>query len=922
MARSGYTFLNWTDEDGVTVSTDAIYSFTVTGNKSLTANFLPGTGMCSLTFDLYDTYGDGWNDNILVVDYEDGTSVYLTVSEDYNETYTLPFVNGSHVDLSWIEGDWVSECYFIVLYENGDVMYMNSNLDVGVEYGFDMDCAGQSSDVTYLGNHSTANNYYLPSYSYYNYSLTEQIYTAEEIGTEGYITSMAFYNSGAQETRYYNIYLATTNKTAFENETDWVNAADAVLVFRGEVTMPSGKWTPVKFNVNPFDYDGVSNLVLIVDDNTEEYTSSPHMSCLVYETQSLQALRVYSDDIDYNPMSPPTTYGNYEYHALMSVKNQVVFGMVPCYEPTDLNVSYITSTYADIFWNSSHHNEFEVQYGLVNPNNDFEDGFGYWTTIDADGDGFGWVPASATSGVYYSFNLPDDEGHNNSDNFAISGSYTNYLAIALTPDNYLVSPRVTLGGSITFWACAQDAGYAAEHFGVAVSTTSNSIASAFNTIQEWTLTAKSTGAKVNPETTRSGNRTQGAWYQYTVDLSAYAGQTGYVAIRHFGCTDEFLLDVDDITIVQPGITPTMTTISDVTDTYVALTNLMPRTQYEVRVRSHCGLDVYSDWVTTSFTTPNCDAVFFDAFNPFFEGFESGNFVPDCWESIPTVINDNEWVLLDYSHTGSFSAFSNYYGDIYLVLPNIELSANAPSAQLSFWSYNIYPDDFEAGNNTVVLLNGGTTETVLWSAEEVSQSWVKTTIDLSAYLGQTVSLAFKYAGDNGNGWYVDDVEILLSTSISLVGGDWHLIASPVTDIDPANVPNMTTGDYDLYRFEPSATDGEWQNYKGTPFSLESGKGYLYSHGTDISIVFNGGTYEGNGIVQLSYDATDSHKCWNLVGNPYQCEAYLNREYYVLNDEGTGINPVAVPASTPIPACTAVFVKAVAAGDTVVFTKVVP
>ena len=764
-ANSGYTFLNWTDEYDVTVSTDANYSFTVTGSRSLTANFLSGTDMCSLTFDLYDIYSDGWNGNYLMVDYGAGMSVKLTVSYDNsNETYTLPFNNGSHVDLSWIEGGWPEECYFTVSYEDGDVMYMAMDLDENFEYGFDMDCAGQPEGVTYLGDHSTANNYFLPSYSYYNYALSEQIYTAEEIGMEGFINGIAFYNNGAQETRYYEIYLTTTDKAAFESQTDWIDASDAVLVYSGAVFMQSDKWTPIKFNQNSFDYDGVSNLVLIVDDNTEDYTNSPHMSCLVYETESLQCLRVYSDGINYDPMSPPTSYVSYEFPAVMNVKNQVVFGMVPCYEPTDLYVTDITATTAEVSWSSSYHGVFDVQYGLVNPNTDFEDGFGYWTTIDADGDGYGWVPASATSGVYYSFNLPDDEGHNNSDNFAISGSYTNYTYIALTPDNYLVSPRVTLGGSITFWACAQDAGYAAEHFGVAVSTTSNTNASAFTTIQEWTLTAKSTGAKVNPETTRSGNRTQGAWYQYTVDLSAYAGQTGYVAIRHFGCTDEFLLDVDDITIVQPGITPAMTTINNVANTYVLLNALTPGLQYEVKVRSHCGGEYYSDWVSTSFTTPYCCAILVDADNPFFESFEGPDFAPGCWENIPSS-NYSYWISSDdYAHTGSHSAASYYYGDIYLVLPDIELSASAPAAQLSFWSYNTYPEDFEVGNNTVVLLNGGT-ETELWSAEEVSESWVKTTIDLSAYLGQTISLAFKYAGNDGNGWYFDDVEVSVPTNVT-------------------------------------------------------------------------------------------------------------------------------------------------------------
>jgi hypothetical protein len=40
-------------------------------------------------------------------------------------------------------------------------------------------------------------------------------------------------------------------------------------------------------------------------------------------------------------------------------------------------------------------------------------------------------------------------------------------------------------------------------------------------------------------------RAQGNWYNYSVDLSAYAGQK-YIAIRHFACNDQFILDVDDI----------------------------------------------------------------------------------------------------------------------------------------------------------------------------------------------------------------------------------------------------------------------------------------------------------------------------------------------------------------------------------------
>ena len=177
---------------------------------------------------------------------------------------------------------------------------------------------------------------------------------------------------------------------------------------------------------------------------------------------------------------------------------------------------------------------------------DFESGMQGWTTIDADGDGYTWVLASATMGSGY--------GHNGSADLVLSMSYNNNVG-ALTPNNFLVSPAKAEYSQISFFACAQDNAWAAEHFGVAVSTTGNTNASDFTTIQEWTMTAKGNGGITAPG--RGGNnRTQGNWYQYGVDLSAYAGQEIWVALRHFNCTDYFYLDVDDITLGGDGNVPT------------------------------------------------------------------------------------------------------------------------------------------------------------------------------------------------------------------------------------------------------------------------------------------------------------------------------------------------------------------------------
>ena len=182
---------------------------------------------------------------------------------------------------------------------------------------------------------------------------------------------------------------------------------------------------------------------------------------------------------------------------------------------------------------------------------DFDDGtFQGWTAIDANNDGYNWVLGSQIGGVYLVSGASlAGTGHNSSADMVCSGSYSNATSQAITPDNYLVSPAKAEYTGITFYACAQDASYAAEHFGVAVSTNGNTSGSDFAMVQEWTMTAKDAGAM---SIGRDGQtRAQGNWYEKTVDLSAYAGQEIWVAIRHFNCNDQFILNVDDITLGVP-----------------------------------------------------------------------------------------------------------------------------------------------------------------------------------------------------------------------------------------------------------------------------------------------------------------------------------------------------------------------------------
>ncbi|MBR6189616.1 MAG: choice-of-anchor J domain-containing protein [Prevotella sp.] len=171
---------------------------------------------------------------------------------------------------------------------------------------------------------------------------------------------------------------------------------------------------------------------------------------------------------------------------------------------------------------------------------DFEDGTPQgWTTIDADGDGYVWENTQGQVSAY-----------KGSLGAMKSESYINEVG-ALTPDNYLVSPKFKLGAPIKFFACAQDASYPAEHFAVCVSTKGNKDAADFEVVQEWTLTA------ARADKFRAPRKVQGNWYEYAVDLSEYEGQEGYVAIRHFDVTDQFYMLVDDISFGKSAfeITP-------------------------------------------------------------------------------------------------------------------------------------------------------------------------------------------------------------------------------------------------------------------------------------------------------------------------------------------------------------------------------
>ncbi|MBR4156340.1 MAG: leucine-rich repeat protein [Bacteroidales bacterium] len=100
--------------------------------------------------------------------------------------------------------------------------------------------------------------------------------------------------------------------------------------------------------------------------------------------------------------------------------------------------------------------------------------------------------------------------------------------------------------------------------------------------------------------------------------------------------------------------------------------------------------------------------------------------------------------------------------------------------------------------------------------------------------------------------------------------WTTISSPLASVmNPAEITNLTSGNYDLYRYnEPNAL---WENYKNSASngftSFDRGRGYIYSNSADTKLTFEG---KSDGATSVSYELTkDSEKLpgFHLIGNPY-------------------------------------------------------
>ena len=269
-------------------------------------------------------------------------------------------------------------------------------------------------------------------------------------------------------------------------------------------------------------------------------------------------------------------YDNFEFQSRFSY--EFVIALVGENDATDLFVDDPTApqvpteisvvpgaTTAEVSWTPGENNlTWNLRYALASEAADpvmydFANGLGDWAVVDADGDGYNWeVVDGALKSVSWS-------------------SATS----ALDPDNWVISPKVKLGGTLKYdtWNYND---YWPEHYGVYVF-----VGDSYTSVSDFTEVASydCAGSTSAPEAIE-------------LDLSNFVGD-GYIAFRHYNSYDNYHFFIDNVEII-PGAN--WTVVNGVESPYT-IEGLTPETEYVVEVQGTDETKRVSPWSDpVNFTT--------------------------------------------------------------------------------------------------------------------------------------------------------------------------------------------------------------------------------------------------------------------------------------------------------------------------------
>ena len=390
----------------------------------------------------------------------------------------------------------------------------------------------------------------------------------------------------------------------------------------------------------------------------------------------------------------------------------------------------------------------------------------YWNIIDKDGDGYNW------------------EAYDNRFYAALSDSYRSK---DLTPENYLVSPKITISGThpVLKWSVGvMDDEYYMEHYKVVVSET------------PFTEENCQNNGTILFEETMTADAYRTLLFR-SVSLEAYKDKDIYIAWVHYNCTGLYCVYITDIQIESENAGLNVTVPSLILDEPENLS----RTSVDLKaeIPTDGGASVINKgfcYAKTATPTVDNDVIMIEPHKDLFttlNGLESGTtyhvrafatnsagtsyseeqsfttpkvIVTTLLEEALTGEIPSTWTILDKDGDGYSWEYYDGYGTVcsdsyrsskaltpenYLVTPAITIPIDANSADLSFdiaaSAKNAYQEKYKVviSLQPMTLENCREAEVVRdyteLTAEYKQKTFMTQKIDISRYVGKTIYISF-------------------------------------------------------------------------------------------------------------------------------------------------------------------------------------
>jgi hypothetical protein len=470
-------------------------------------------------------------------------------------------------------------------------------------------------------------------------------------------------------------------------------------------------------------------------------------------------------------------------------------------------------------------------------NEGFENGIpATWTTIDNDEDGHNWDRGSTILTSWEEDN-PSQYANSGAD-FAMSISYDNATEESYDADNYLITPQITVpanGATLSFYIGSCSSNYK-DSYAVKLSTTGNAVADFTVTLKAlaqaavgWNAVeldlAAYAGQNVYIAFQHQSSNMFGLWlddvkvYSFTavpeITLNSvtlpyytYAGEGFEVGGVVLNVSQNALTSFDVTYNVDGGAESASFTVSGINvasgETYEFAHNVQAviatggTHTVNVTVSNPNGTadNTADNTNSASITIYDCTTAISEF--PYTQNFEEG-IVATCWrnpENEFSAWNNANYYIQNYgpesfygmpfeAHTGSNSLISSADTNIavnWLISPAITIPNDAPAVGFKFFDYLSYdPDDAGSTSYSVMVSTTGTDEadfTTTLATFTVSQNaFTERIINLAAYAGQTIYVAFKHTT---NAWLIlDDFTIEVASN------------TPEIALTSLNIPSMVS-----------------------------------------------------------------------------------------------------------------------------------